>query len=107
MKIKALFFAASLALTSMVQALTLDEAQQKGMLGENANGYLELTPRGNAEAKALMEAVNAKRKTKYLDIANQQNTALENIESIAGEKILNKLQAGEFYKDASGNWNKK
>jgi uncharacterized protein YdbL (DUF1318 family) len=107
MNIKALFIAAALAFTSMAQALTLDEAQAQGLLGENASGYLEMTPRGNADAKALMDDINAKRKAKYQGIANKQNTALENIEKIAGEKIQSKLSAGEFYKDASGKWNKK
>lgn len=111
MNIKALFMAATLAsamtVATSANALNVDEAQAQGLLGENASGYLELTPRGNAEAKALMQDINSKRKSKYQSIANKQNTALENIEKIAGEKIQAKLNAGEFYKDASGTWNKK
>ncbi len=108
MTLKSLFLAASLLIVSQLsQALTVDEAQSQGLLGENASGYLEMTPRGTAEAKALMESVNAKRKAKYQSIANKQNTQLENIEQIAGEKITAKLKAGEFYKDADGRWHKK
>lgn len=107
MNIKALFITATLAFTSLAHALTLDEAQSQGLLGENASGYLEMTPRGNAEAKALMDSVNAKRKAKYQSIADKQGTELENIEQIAGEKIAAKLKSGEFYKDADGRWHKK
>jgi uncharacterized protein YdbL (DUF1318 family) len=108
MKFKSSFVAAALLVTSQLSfALTLDEARLKGMLGENASGYVEMTPRGNAEAQAVMNDINAKRKAKYQSIANQQKTALENIEKIAGEKITQKLSAGQFYKDASGKWNKK
>ena len=66
MNIKTLFIAATLLVASQLSfALTLDEAREKGMLGENASGYVEITPRGNADAKAVMEEVNTKRKAKY------------------------------------------
>jgi uncharacterized protein YdbL (DUF1318 family) len=108
MNIKSLLIAATLLIASPLSfALTLDEARSKGMLGENASGYVEMTPRGDADAKAVMVEVNTKRKAKYQTIANEQNTALKNIEKIAGEKITGKLPAGQFYKDANGKWNKK
>jgi uncharacterized protein YdbL (DUF1318 family) len=108
MNFKSLFVAAALLVASQLSfALTLDEARNKGMLGENASGYVEMTPRGDASAQAVMDDINSKRKAKYQAIANEQNTALKNIEKIAGEKITSKLPAGQFYKDASGKWNKK
>lgn len=108
MNVKSLFVAAALLVASQLSfALTLDEARDKGMLGENASGYVELTPRGDASAQAVMDDINSKRKAKYQSIAKQQNTSLGNIEKIAGEKITSKLPAGQFYKDASGKWNKK
>ena len=108
MTLKSLFVAVSLLVMSQLSfALTVDEAQSQGLVGENASGYLELTPRGKSDAKALLEVVNAKRKTKYQSIANKQKTDLKSIEKIAGEKITSKLNAGEFYKDADGQWHKK
>lgn len=108
MTLKSLFMTASLLLMSQLSlALSLDEAQSKGLLGENASGYLEMTPRGNEEAKTLMKKINDKRKEKYQSIAIKQKTDLKSIEKIAGEKITEKLQAGEFYKDANGQWHKK
>jgi uncharacterized protein YdbL (DUF1318 family) len=108
MNFKSLFVAATLLVASQLSlALTLDEARDKGMLGENASGYVEMTPRGDASAQMVMDDINTKRKAKYQSIANQQKTALKNIEKIAGEKITGKLPAGQFYKDASGKWNKK
>ena len=108
MTLKSLFIAASLLMMSQFSlALSLDEAQSKGLLGENASGYLEMTPRGNAEAKALMTDINTQRKTKYQSIANKQKTDLKSIEKIAAEKIIQKLNAGEFFKDADGQWHKK
>lgn len=108
MTLKSLLITASLLMMSQLAlALTLDEAQSKGLLGENASGYLEMTPRGDAEAKALMIDINSKRKTKYQSIADKQKTDLKSIEKIAGEKITSKLNSGEFFKDADGKWHKK
>lgn len=108
MTFKSILVAASLLIMSQLSfALTVDEAQSQGLLGENASGYLEMTPRGNADAEKLMNDINAKRKAKYQSIATKQGTELKNIEQLAGEAIVKKLSAGEFYKDASGKWNKK
>jgi uncharacterized protein YdbL (DUF1318 family) len=108
MTLKSLLITASLLMMSQLAlALTLDEAQNKGLLGENARGYLEMTPRGNDEAKALMNDINAKRQTRYQSIADKQKTDLQSIEKIAGEKITNKLKTGEFFKDSDGQWHKK
>jgi len=108
MNFKSLFVAAALLVASQISlAITLDEARGKGMLGENASGYVEMTPRGDASTQDLMDQINTKRKAKYQSIANQQNTDLKHIEKIAGEKITSKLSAGQFYKDSSGKWNKK
>ncbi|MFT7372844.1 MAG: hypothetical protein ACI9T9_001536 [Oleiphilaceae bacterium] len=108
MTLKSLFITASLLMMSQLAlALTLDEAQSKGLLGENASGYLEMTPRGNAEAKVLMNDINAKRKNRYQSIADKQKTDLKSIEKIAGEKITSKLNTGEFFKDSNGQWHKK
>jgi uncharacterized protein YdbL (DUF1318 family) len=108
MTLKSLFITASLLIMSQLSlALSVDEAQSQGLLGENASGYLEMTPRGNAEAKNLMNSINSKRKAKYQSIADKQKTDLKSIEKIAGEKIASKLSAGEFFKDADGKWHKK
>ncbi len=108
MTLKSIFIAASILMMSQLTlALSVDEAQSQGLLGENASGYLEMTPHGNAEAKTLMDNINNKRKAKYQSIADKQKTELKSIEKIAGEAIVKKLPAGEFYKDSSGKWNKK
>ena len=108
MTLKSILLATALLIASPFSlALTLDEARNQGLLGENAKGYVEITPRGNDEAKALMAEINNQRKTKYTEIAAKQKTDLAAIEKIAGEKIVEKLKAGEFYKDTNGKWHKK
>lgn len=108
MTLKSILLATAILIASPFSlALTLDEARNQGLLGENAKGYVELTPRGNEEAKALMAEINSQRKAKYIEIAAKQNTDLAAIEKIAGEKIIEKLDSGRFYQDTNGKWHKK
>jgi len=86
-------------------ALDLDSAKSQKLVGEKNNGYLGLLVSSNTDAAALISNINQKRKAKYQQIANKQNTQLANIEKIAGEKLTNKAKAaGEAYQDASGSW---
>jgi len=106
MKIKTLTTLISGLLISIAAiALELDDAKNMGLVGEQPNGYLGLVSGTSPEAAALVVDINAKRKARYQEIANKQNTQLVNIERIAGEKLIEKSQAdGEFYMDGSGQW---
>ncbi|MGB1090927.1 MAG: YdbL family protein [Oceanobacter sp.] len=86
-------------------SLELDEARELGLVGERSNGYIGAVVSGNAEVDALVKDTNSQRKTHYRRIANDQNTPLENIEKIAGEKLVAKAMAEDFfYQTSSGVW---
>ncbi|TNC86836.1 MAG: hypothetical protein CSH37_02985 [Thalassolituus sp.] len=94
-----------LFLSVVVTAMELDDAKNMGLVGEAPNGYLGLVSTDSPEAAALIVEINAKRKVRYQEIANKQNTQLVNIERIAGEKLIEKAQGnGEFYMDDQGQW---
>lgn len=96
---------AGLLMALSAAAMELDDAKNLGLVGELPNGYLGLVSTGSPEAAAMLVDINAKRKAKYQEIANKQNTQLANIEKIAGEKLVNKAQSeGEYYMDESGQW---
>ena len=96
---------AGLLLSIVASALDLNEAKNSGLIGETQNGYLGLVGTDSPEAAALIVEINAKRKVRYQEIANKQNTQLVNIERIAGEKLIEKAQGnGEFYMDDQGQW---
>ncbi|HBS43164.1 MAG TPA: DUF1318 domain-containing protein [Oceanospirillales bacterium] len=104
MRLLPLLFAA-LLFSLPAAALELDEAKDLGLVGEMPNGYLGLVATSNPEAAALIAEINVKRKSHYQGIANEQNTALENIEKIAGEKLVKKAQAeGHYYMNVSAQW---
>lgn len=96
---------ASLLISNTALALSLGEAKQKGLVGEQATGYLGVVS-GNAEANALVEDINAKRKQKYQSIAQRNGTSLQSVEQLAGKATLNKTPAGQFINAGNG-WQKK
>lgn len=89
-----------------VFALSLDEAKAKGLVGEKSTGYLGAVNPSNAEALALMEDVNRKRRQAYDDIAKRNRTNIQAVETLAGEKAIQNTKPGNFI-EGPGGWMKK
>lgn len=102
---KIILLISAMMISIAAMAMDLDDAKNMGLVGEQPNGYLGLVSASNAEAAVIVVDINAKRKSKYQEIANRQNTQLVNIERIAGEKLVSKAQEeGGFYMDDTGQW---
>lgn len=95
----------SLTLAGAANALTLDEAKQQGLVGEQLTGYLGVV-NGGTEAAALVQDINAKRKQKYSEIAKRNGTSLQSVEKLAGKTALEKTPAGQLINLGEG-WRKK
>ncbi|WP_372870412.1 YdbL family protein [Shewanella sp.] len=87
-------------------AMDLQEAKSQGYLGEQQNGYLGLVT-DNAEARAVMEEVNAKRRAHYEKIAAKNKIATADVAKMAAEKAMKAADKGHFIQDESGKWIKK
>lgn len=88
--------------------MTLDEAKQKGMLGERADGYLGVvTQSTDTEVLNLMKEINQKRREIYQTIADKNGTALSTVEALAGEKALTQTPSGQYILLPSGEWSVK
>ena len=87
-------------------ALTLEEAKSRGLVGEKSNGYLGVVAAGNAEAQALASDINQKRRQAYQEIANREKTNLKAVETLAGEKAIEKTKPGNMI-EGPGGWVKK
>jgi uncharacterized protein YdbL (DUF1318 family) len=94
------------AAASSVFALSLDDAKANGLVGEKANGYLGAVNLANAEARALIEDVNQKRRQAYEDIAKRNGTTITAVETLAGEKSVQNTKPGNFV-EGPGGWIKK
>lgn len=89
-----------------LSALTLEEAKAKGLVGEKSNGYLGVVAAGNAEAQDLASDINQKRRKAYQEIARRDGTNLSTVETLAGEKAIEKTKPGNMV-EGSGGWIKK
>ncbi len=89
-------------------ALSLDEAKQRGFVGETPSGYLDIVSRDpKGEAETLKEEINRKRRKQYEQIAKQNGTPISAVEALAGEKAISNTAPGNFIKLPSGSWGKK
>lgn len=108
--LKALFASLFLALALLAApapaaADALDDAKAAGWLGERQDGYLgpvraQIPP----DVLALMNDINAKRRERYRAIAQKNGTSVEAVQTVAGQTVIQKMPAGQFYQDASGAW---
>ena len=86
-------------------AITLDDAKNQGFVGEDSSGYLGLVVQ-SAEAKAVVDEINAKRKAQYLKLAKKNNLSLAQVEALAAAKTIEKTRVGHFI-EVNGEWVKK
>jgi len=86
----------------------LDAAKAAGQVGERPDGYLGLvSPSAPAAVQQLVEEVNAKRKAKYAEIAKQNGTSAAAVAALAGPKLIERTEPGQYVMDAGGRWVKK
>jgi uncharacterized protein YdbL (DUF1318 family) len=95
----------SIFFSSVVFAISLDEAKDKGLVGEKDNGYLGLVVEQN-DAQSLVNNVNAKRKIVYLKLAEKNGITLQQVEKLAAQKAYKKTNSGH-YLWMNGRWIKK
>jgi uncharacterized protein YdbL (DUF1318 family) len=103
---KILVGALSLLMSLSAFALDLTQAKSQGLIGEQVNGYIGLI-KESTEAKALLDDINTKRKEAYISLAKKNNLSLQDIEALAGKKLIKKAGSGEFVQSVSGSWVKK
>ena len=104
----ALMAALALVPLSEARAGPLDDAKARGLVGERADGYVGIVdPSTPANIVALVKDINGKRRAKYQGIAASNNTSLQAVEAVAGEKLMQRARPGEFIMDATGRWRRK
>lgn len=84
----------------------LDQAKAQGLVGETAGGYLDVV-KGDGSVRQMVDQINLQRKQNYRDIARKNNTTLEVVEAIVGQKLLIRAKPGEFIKGTDGRWVRK
>ncbi|MCC7167400.1 MAG: YdbL family protein [Rhodospirillales bacterium] len=105
MKALSLFLLA-LLLALPAKAGPLEDAKRAGLVGERPDGYVG-APKGSPEAQNLMRDVNAKRREAYGDIAKRNNTSLEAVGALTGQRLIDQSPPGTWIMDSHGNWHRK
>jgi uncharacterized protein YdbL (DUF1318 family) len=106
MRWAAVGFALVLGFAVAAGALDLGEAKAKGLVGEQADGYLGVVS-GGGEASALAEQVNAKRRAEYGEIAQKRGTSVDAVAKLAGAKLVERTPGGQYVRGSDGRWVKK
>ncbi len=89
-------------------ALGLAEARSSGLVGEQSNGYLaSVSASPRADVKALVQSINSKRRNAYTDRARKAGVSLDIMEQRVGQRLIDKLTPGQFYRVPGQNWQKK
>ena len=94
-------------------ALTLDEAREQGLVGEDATGYVAAgSARPSREVQALVDEVNAKRRAAYEQVARQNSTptdpvTADDVARLGAAKLIEKQASGTYVRLAEKGWQKK
>jgi uncharacterized protein YdbL (DUF1318 family) len=103
-----LLLIALLAFSPAAWAITLQEAKQQGVVGEQRDGYLGLVnSAASAEVQALIDQVNRERRERYQQIAQQNGISVAQVQALFFEQAVEATQAGHYLQNASGGWVKK
>jgi len=85
----------------------IDTAIAAGEVGERIDGYLGVVGTGDATIVRKVQDINNRRRSVYEQTARDNTTTIQIVAQLAGEKQIAKLEAGEFYMDDSGAWQRK
>lgn len=92
--------------SAQATALTLAEARQQGRVGETQSGYLAAIAQ-DGETLALVKKINQARGESYLQLAQSNQLPQQDVARLAGKKLIDKAQPGEYVQGINGQWVRK
>ena len=112
--LRTLLISMSLALAAFAFAPTasagdpvIDAAISSGTVGERIDGYLGVVGTADATTVRKVQDINNRRRAVYEQTARDNNTTVQIVAQLAGEKQIAKLKPGQFYMNDSGVWQSK
>jgi uncharacterized protein YdbL (DUF1318 family) len=97
----------SLALILPAAARPLEAERAQGLVGDQADGYLGIVSGGTPALQAQVANINTARAQEYAQIAKQRGTTPTAVGAITGQTLYGQTPAGQYFRDASGNWIRK
>ncbi|SDI34584.1 YdbL family protein [Pseudomonas panipatensis] len=83
----------------------LGAAKAQGLVGEQPNGYLGVVGNGG-QAADIASQINAARRAQYQKVASDSGAKLSDVESVAGQKAMERTPAGQYIQ-VNGKWVRK
>lgn len=105
-----LFACAALAVAVPSPAQTspaLVAARQAGQVGERFDGYLGLVTAAPETVRRQVAAVNIRRRSLYISLAQRRNVTAEVVGVAAACELLRELRPGEAYMLKDGVWRRR
>ena len=97
-----------LLLAGAAWAVTLQEAKDQGLVGEQRDGYVGLVAgTAAAEVRDLVREVNEERRRRYEQIARDNGITVEQVAAVAWERAVQATRAGHYVQDENGRWVRK
>jgi uncharacterized protein YdbL (DUF1318 family) len=91
---------------SLQQAMSaLDSAKAQGVVGEQPNGYLGVVSNAN-NSSDIVKLINDARRAEYERLAKTNNISIKDVETLAGQKAIERTEKGNFI-ELNGKWIKK
>lgn len=85
----------------------IDAGIESGTVGERIDGLLGVVGSADAQTVRKVQEINNKRRALYEKLAQETGTTISQVARVTGEKQIAKLNAGQYYMDASGSWQQK
>lgn len=83
----------------------LGDAKASGLIGETPSGYLGVV-KADGQADEIARLINQARRSEYQKLAAQNGIQLGDVETIAGQKAIDKTPAGQYIQQ-QGQWRRK
>ncbi|QJE72635.1 YdbL family protein [Aerophototrophica crusticola] len=86
----------------------LASAKAQGLVGERPDGLVgTVADAVPAPVAALVERVNAERRKQYGQVAQSTGRPVQEVQAIAGDKLVANTPSGQYVMNAAGRWVKK
>lgn len=88
-------------------AIDLATAMANGWVGERRDGYLGMVDGAPQEVRSLIDTINQERRDAYNGVAASNGVPLNQVEALAGQKLIERSAPGTYIMDAAGRWIRK
>ena len=101
------FAAAALAGGAMAQGRDAGSLRASGQVGEQADGFMACVATCEDATRAAIAEINAKRAQAYREIASRTGVTEVAAAQAAGQRVIQGLPPGQWYRPLNGGWVRK